>query len=27
VMLPEDMPRFDIWPGDSSYMGIALQKR
>jgi polar amino acid transport system substrate-binding protein len=27
VMLPEDMPRFDVWPGPASYLGISLQRR
>jgi polar amino acid transport system substrate-binding protein len=27
VMLPEDMPRFDVWPGPASYLGISLHKR
>lgn len=27
VMLPEDRLKFDVWPGDSTYMGFALFKR
>ena len=24
VMLPEDIPRFDIWPGTGNYFGFNL---
>jgi len=27
VMLPEDMPRFDVWPGSANFLGFSLQKR
>ena len=26
VMLPEDIPSFDIWPGSSTYVGIVLDQ-
>jgi polar amino acid transport system substrate-binding protein len=26
VMLPEDIPTFDIWPGSSNYLGIQLDQ-
>ncbi len=27
VMLPEDVPSFDFWPGASSYLGISVTRR
>ena len=24
LMLPEDIPTFEIWPGSSSYLGLSL---